>query len=99
MRLLRADSSTPIHCPNLRGTADVNRDIEDADGDDTDQLPLRLLDLIVTHTQDTPQRRSTVIILDEDRVAVLHEAARVPALEKETAVVARQGRLDQQEIE
>src|SRR5947209_8154260 len=47
-----------------RAAPDINRNVINRSGYDTDEFPLRLLDLIVQAAQSMPSR-ATVIVLDE----------------------------------
>src|SRR5713101_1647314 len=82
-----------------RGTAaDVHRDIKDFAGDNADELPLRLADLVVQPAQHA-LLRARVIVLDKGRADSLAlELPLVPALEEESARVAEHSGLKEQHI-
>src|SRR5206468_11363009 len=81
-----------------RATADIDRDIENLARGHTNQLPLRLTDLVVQPTQHA-FLRARVVVLDEPCVdSRALEFPLVPALEEEAARVAEYARLNKQYV-
>src|SRR4051812_4140249 len=82
-----------------RRTAQVDRDVEDLALQDLDELPLRLLHLVVQAADHVPARQRAVVLheLGVD-AGCLSERSLVVALEERAAVVFEYARLEQQDL-
>ena len=96
--LRRNDRSRPL-AKGWRAFSNINDDVEDLAGDDTDQLSLRLFDLVMQAPQNV-FRGAGMIVLHERRAqpGLLLEEAKVEAFEEEATVVTEHFWFDDQDL-
>src|SRR5580698_7000500 len=81
--------------PEGRRTApDVDRDVVHGAGHDPDELPLRLLNLVVQPAQDIPRRAAVIVLYELHIESGGSEFTLLPGLEEKATRVAKHLRPD-----
>ena len=91
---MAADSTAPTERPKLGDEPQVDRDVEHLSFRRPNQLPLRVLDLIVQATQHATPRARMIVLHEVDVDAAVREGAPVPAFKEEPALVTEHFRYD-----
>lgn len=92
--ILRRKNRTRPFAERRRGTAQINGDVEHLTLNHANQLPLRLLDLIVQTTEYVISRSRVIVLHKFDRPADSRlENTLVKALEEKTSIISKHVRL------